>query len=129
MQLAWFVVVMAWCSVRIIVVAQWLVAYGVDPWMFALIDVGSAIPYAICSARLVGALVDGQPRVAMWWAAPTVATFAAPDVYIFSVGRGMPWATYVVVAAVAVVGAAWATRDGRARVRAERAAAALAGEG
>jgi hypothetical protein len=122
LELAWFFAVMTWSVVRIVAVSTWLHDYGVDPFRYALVDLGSSAPYALASARLLGSLVDGRIRRAAGWTVVTVATFVAPDVYIFAAGRALPWATYVVVGAVATVGASLAIRSGRASVRERRLA-------
>jgi hypothetical protein len=122
LELAWFVAVMTWSVLRIIAVSAWLQDYGVDPFSYAAVDLGSSAPYSLASARLLGSLVDGRMRRAAAWGALTVVTFLAPDVYIFAAGRALPWASYVVVGTIATVGAALAIRSGRASVRERRLA-------
>ena len=122
LELAWFFAVMTWSVIRIIAVSTWLQDYGVDPFYYAAVDLGSSAPYSLASARLLGSLVDGRMRRAAAWGALTVVTFLAPDVYIFAAGRALPWASYVVVGAIATVGAVLAIRSGRASVRERRLA-------
>jgi hypothetical protein len=120
LELAWFFAVMGWSAIRIFAVRTWLQDYGVDPWLYAAVDLGSSAPYSLASARTLGALVDARTRVALGWGALTLVTFAAPDVYIFAAGRALPWPSYVVVGSIATVAAALAIRSGRATVRQRR---------
>ncbi len=116
LELMWFLVVMTWSVIRITAVGAWLQDYGVNPWHYAAIDLGSSAPYSLASARLLGALVDGRTRVAVTWGVATFVTFLAPDVYIFAAGRALPWPTYVVVGAIVIIGGWLAIRHGRAKV-------------
>ena len=116
LELAWFFAVMTWSVIRIIAVSTWLQDYGVDPFHYAMVDLGSSAPYSLASARLLGSLVDGRMRRATSWGVLTVVTFVAPDLYIFTAGRALPWASYVVVGTIATIGAVLAIRSGRASV-------------
>jgi len=119
-EFAWFVAVMSWSALRILVVSTWLGDYDVDPWRYAAVDLGSSAPYSLASARLLGALVDGRLRAAVPWGLLAVVTFVAPDVYILTAGRALPWGTYVVVGTIATVGAILAMQSGQAKVRERR---------
>jgi hypothetical protein len=89
-----------------------------------MVELGSALPYAIASARCLGALVDQRFRRASAWGALTVACFVAPDTYILTAGRALPWGTYVVVGSIALTAGTIAVRSGRAQLAARRAALA-----
>lgn len=109
----WFVLVMAWSACRVVAVWRWLDTYGVNPFFYGLVDLGSSIPYALGSARTIGALIDRRyGRAAAWMLLATVC-FAAPDVYIVAAGHDMPWGVYGVVGAIAAVAALWAVWTGR----------------
>ncbi len=116
LELVWFLAVMTWSLVRITAVGAWLQDYGVNPWHYAAVDLGSSAPYSLASARLLGALVDGRNRAAVPWGALTLVTFLAPDIYIFAAGRALPWPTYVVVGSIVVIGGTLAVRHGQATV-------------
>ncbi len=108
--------VLGWSGLRIVAVWQWLEQYGVHPVVYALVDLGSSVPYAIASARTISALVDRRHRHAALWAPLAVACFVAPDVYIVAAGRQMPWSVYVVVLTVAVAAVMLALWTGRNEV-------------
>jgi len=116
----WYLLVMVWSLVRIAAVWHWLERYGVNPVVYAVIDLGSSVPYAICSAKSIGAIIDRRYRRAAMWGAGAAVAFAAPDVYIVGAGRSMPWATYAIVGGVALVAALLAVRSGRSEVASKR---------
>lgn len=118
---------LSWSLLRISAVDVWLAGYGVNPWTYAMVDLGSSLPYAIASSRTLGALVDQRFRHAAAWSVLTVACFIAPDTYILTAGRALPWGTYVVVGSVAAMAATLAVRSGRAQLAERRAALAAAG--
>ena len=117
----WFVLVMAWSALRVVVVWRWLDKYGVNPIIYAFVDLGSSVPYSFGSARTIGGLIDRRyARAAVWFLLAAVC-FVAPDVYIVSAGHGMPWGVYAVVGAIAAVAATWAVWAGRRDVAGGRA--------
>jgi hypothetical protein len=112
----WLVMVISWSVLRIVAVWQWLEQYGVHPVVYALVDLGSSVPYAVASARTVGALIDRRYRHAAWWAPLAASCYVAPDIYIFAAGQQMPWAVYVAVAVVAMATGLLALWTGRNEV-------------
>lgn len=109
----WFALVMLWSLCRIAAVWHWLDGYGVNPVIYAVVDLGSSLPYAVSSARTIGALVDGRHGRALGWGVIAAVCFSIPDVYIVAAGHEMPWGVYAVVGLVAVIAGAWAVRTGR----------------
>ena len=108
----WFALVMLWSLCRIAAVWHWLDGYGVNTVIYAVVDLGSSLPYAVSSARTIGALVDRHHGGALGWGVVAAVSFSIPDVYIVAAGRDMPWKVYIVVGLVAVVAGAWAVRTG-----------------
>lgn len=113
------------------VVARFVLAYGAlaeysafTVWIFGLLDLGTAVPYAIGTARLVTSLVDHQPQAAARWGALASACFLAPYIWIAWAGREgqFPTIVYVIVAILAVCLGVNAVYGIRKRVREERAA-------
>lgn len=108
--------VMTWSGVRIMAVWHWLERYGVDPVVYAMVDLGSSVPYAMASARTVGALVDRRYRLAARWGLVGAMCFIAPDLYIVASGQRMPWTVYAVILMILVVAAGLAVSTGRSDV-------------
>lgn len=109
----WFVLVMVWSVCRVVAVWRWLDKYGVNPFVYALVDVGSSAPYALGSARTIGALIDRRYARAAVWSVLAAVCFAAPDVYIVAAGHDMPWIVYGIVGMIAAMAAMWAVWTGR----------------
>lgn len=125
LERVWLGMVVSWSLVRIVAVWQLLEQYGVHPGVYAVVDLGSSVPYAIASARTLGALVDRRYRHGLIWGVLAATCFVLPDLYIVTSGRGMPWGVYAVVATVALTAGTWAVRAGWRDLATERRAEAL----
>ena len=97
LQNAWLFAVAAWACFRIFAVNTWLSQYGVNTTIFAMVEVGSSIPYGIGSARCVTSLIDHRRLPAIWWGVMGVVGFIAPDLYMLTAGKSMPALTYVII--------------------------------
>ncbi|CAN5868406.1 hypothetical protein BH23ACT2_BH23ACT2_11600 [soil metagenome] len=112
------------------VVIRFVLAYGaladesrVVVVVFGLLDIGTAVPYALGVARLVTSLVDRQAQAAAWWGTLATATFLAPYLWLAWAGRdgSFPTIVYVVIALFVVCAGTVAVLGIRRRVRLERA--------
>lgn len=94
--------------------------------IFGVLDIGTAVPYAIGVARLVTSLVDGRPQAAARWGAVACASFLAPYLWLAWAGRdgSFPTVVYVVTSIFVVCVGANAVLGVRRRVREERSALA-----
>lgn len=90
--------VVVWCIVRAIPVWDGLRAAGVNPWAFIVLDLVTAVPYALGLARVIRLAVQRDFRRLPGWGAFTTAMFVVPYGYVFAVGDDIP--TYVIVALV-----------------------------
>ncbi len=91
-------------------------------WVFGVIDIGTAIPYAMGTARLVTGLVDHRPQSAARWGAVASFSFLAPYLWLGWAGRdgGFPLVVYVALVVCLVCFGANAVIGVRRRVRAAR---------
>lgn len=95
---AWIVGVFAYAVVRALIVWPTLGDYGVNPWAFLVIDVGTAWPYAYGQVRVVN-----EARAQNWggtqlWALIAALSFVAPYAYLAGAGSGeMPLLAWVVI--------------------------------
>ena len=55
--------------------------YGLNPWLYLVLDLISASVDAVSTPRMVIRFVDDQYRKALQWAAVSLAAFVLPDVY------------------------------------------------
>jgi hypothetical protein len=100
LQYAWLIAVAGWACLRIFAVNTWLSKYGVNTAVFAMVEIGSSIPYGIGSARCVTSLIDHRRRAATAWGFLAAIGFISPDLYMLTAGKSMPAFTYVIIIAV-----------------------------
>lgn len=87
--------------------------------VFGIVDLVTAVPYAIGTARLVTSMIDRNHQAAARWGAVASASFLAPYVWIAWAGRdgNFPPIVYVVTALCVVFLGANAVLGIRRRVR------------
>ena len=112
----WVGITLAWGFGRVLVVWGALGRYGVNPWVYAGIELATSGPYGVATARVVTSLLDRKNQAASRWAALGLAMFLAPDLYIVVAGRGMPTYVYVVVSVLVTTLGALAFFSMRAKV-------------
>lgn len=95
-------------------------------WVFGIIDLGTAVPYALGTSRLVMSLIDREAALALRWGTVASASFLAPYLWLAWAGRdgGFPTFVYVVMAVCLVCFGANAVRGVRRKVREGRLTAA-----
>ncbi len=123
LEASWVIGVVVFVVVRFVVAYSALVDYDrMTVVIFGLLDLGTAVPYAVGTARLVSSLVDGEVEVAAKWGALAAACFLAPYLWIAWAGRDgdFPTIVYVVTAVLAVCLGVNAVIGLRRRVRAAR---------
>lgn len=117
----WAVMVISWSLIRTTVVWATLGDYGLDPWAYLAVDLGSASIDAVSTPRMVTQFVDHGWRQALRWALLSLTVFVLPDLYIFLGTRSLPTRIVVaiclivsVLASVAVYGVVRKVKAGRA---------------
>lgn len=105
---------------RATLVWRYLSGYGVNVAVFSTIEALSSLMYGWASSRFVLAIIDGDWRVVMTMSAPALASYAAPDVFVFISVGDVPagiWRTLmgiiIVTACVTVMGVVLQVRRGR----------------
>ena len=89
-QRTWLALVLAWVVIRTLVIRDVFGGYGVNPWIYFLIDLASAIPYGILSGRAVVNYLDknwGSLRKNGFFA---LFFFYMPDMYVLSTVEEVP---------------------------------------
>jgi hypothetical protein len=100
----WFWVTVAYSIIRIATAWLFLTQFGVNPWVFGVIEIISSMIYGKASSLLAGALVDQNRPMVRRMALITAGGFLAPDVYIVASGNGIPTTVYFVMAVLASLG-------------------------
>lgn len=119
----WTVGVVLFTLARFFVARSTLEEHGLNVWVFGLIDLVTAVPYALGVAFVVGAMVDHRLAEASRWAMIAIASFLAPYVYVAWAGRTGTFPRYVwyALAVLIVLFGGNAVRSVRRRVREGRA--------
>src|ERR1700709_2284087 len=78
----WIIGVVAYTIIRFLIAWETLNRYGLNIWIFGVIDVGTAVPYAVGTARLVTSIVDRRLQAAAGWLVIAAISFIAPYLYI-----------------------------------------------
>lgn len=87
--------ILAYAIVRFFFVKATLEGYGVNSWVFLVIDIVSGIVYVVGLEHLILALVNKAKYAISWprlvlWSLITTACFAAPYLYIYASGQALP---------------------------------------
>jgi len=127
LEASWVVGVVLFVVVRFAIAYSTLSDYKSTVWVFGFLDIATAIPYAIGSARLVTSLIDRKPQSAARWGIVASGSFLAPYLWLMWAGREgeFPTYVYVVVLILVVSLGANAALSVRRRVRAARAPLAV----
>jgi hypothetical protein len=84
---------LAYTAVRFVFVNTTLSGYGVNPWLFLIIDTVAGVVYVLGVERLIVALSPkartAWPRM-IGWSALTGVAFAAPYLYIYASSHELP---------------------------------------
>jgi hypothetical protein len=94
----WIVGVVAFTAARFVVAYSTLRTYDLNIWLFGFIDIITAVPYGVSTARLAVAVVDRSYNSAAQWVVVAAVTFLAPYAYIALAGEEMPVIVYIVLA-------------------------------
>ena len=99
----WFGVVIAYSLIRAVVVWQALGDYGVNVWIYLVIDMTCAVIDGINTAKLVISIADERYRDARKEGLIALVTFIVPDLYIVYAGNKMPKMVYFVLGGIVVL--------------------------
>jgi hypothetical protein len=84
----WILVSIAYGGLRTALVWKFLHKYGVNPYIFGVVEFVSAAIYGKSSAQVVGIVVDVERTRLRMWLPIAFLSYFVPDAYVFiSVGR------------------------------------------
>jgi hypothetical protein len=96
---------MAWSIIRVIFADVFFAKYGINIWVFAAVEAFSAPLFAGSTAKMAVSLSVHQLRNSFLWGSLTMISFAAPDIYLLTAGKHIPWLAYLVVIGIMVIAA------------------------
>jgi hypothetical protein len=96
-ELLWIVLVFGYSVARSLLVAATLRQYGINPYVFFIIDVGTATLYASAQVMALRALRERHLVKFAAWLGVVLVWFVAPYGYLMLSGRSMPVYVYAVI--------------------------------
>lgn len=105
----WVLGSVAYGGLRALLVWKFLSGYGVNPWLFASVELSSSGAYGWTSARLVVHVID-RNWVGLRWSAPaTLVAYATPDAYVFLTVGSLPNGLMATIITIVCVSASLAS--------------------
>lgn len=99
----WVGASIAYGGLRITLVWRYLHQFGVNVWVFAGIELLASAIYGLSSVRAVRALQNRSWIDLRKWGLVTLASYGAPDLYVFASARTLPMNYLQVLLGVVVV--------------------------
>ncbi len=116
----WIVASIAYGGLRTALVWRFLHQFGVNVWVFGVIELIASAVYGLSSARVVTHLLARNWSELRKWGLLAVISYAAPDVYVFVSAGTLPGSyldvligIVLVTAALTVIGIVGEVRRGR----------------
>ena len=103
LERAWFIAVVGWSIIRIFFADVFFAKYGINIWIFAGVEVISSPIFAQSTSKMAISLSRHHLRNSLIWGILTLVSFAAPDVYLLTTGKHLPWLAYLVVIGIMVI--------------------------
>jgi hypothetical protein len=89
-QRTWLILVITWAFIRAIFINNFFGKYGVNPWTYFVVDLTSAIPYAIYSGRAVINFLDKDWADFRKNGLLAAIFFYIPDIYVLTYAKELP---------------------------------------
>lgn len=105
LTVSWVITIVLFTIARVVVAKETLEVYGLNIWVFAFIDLITAVPYAIGVARVITSMIDRDFSASTRWALVAFVSFIAPYVYVAWAGRdaSFPPAVWIALAVLVLV--------------------------
>jgi len=86
----WIAIVLLWDIFKTLVVDKTFAKYGVNPYIYFVIVICIAIPYAKSTAKMLFAILANHWRNALSYGAVAVVLHFVPDIYILVNAKKVP---------------------------------------
>ena len=116
----WASTIILYTFVATFVVWKALHKYGVNPYIFFVIDLITSWFYGLASARLVVAIIHKRWSETQKWGWLSALNFMLPQIYILVVARRVPHDVYVIIYSVIGVMVAFAVVGVVSQIRVAR---------
>jgi hypothetical protein len=116
----WILGNLLYSGFRVLLAWGFLAKHGLSVFWFSVVELVSAVPWAIATSRLTKALVARRWDGTWRWAALATAAFLAPDAYVVLSTHHVPWWVYAVIAGWVSIAAIVSVRKIATAVRERR---------
>jgi hypothetical protein len=89
-QRTWLLLVIIWVFIRAIFIRNFFGEYGINGWAYFVVDLTSAIPYAIYSGKAVVNFLDKNSGEFRKHGALGLIFFYIPDIYVLIYAKEVP---------------------------------------
>lgn len=86
----WIVIVLTWDIAKSLVIDKTFAKYGVNPYIYFLIVIVIAVPYAKSTAKMLFAILANHWRHAFSFGLIAVVLHFVPDIYILLTAKQVP---------------------------------------
>jgi hypothetical protein len=86
----WIAIVVVWDIFKTFLVDETFAKYGVNPYIYFIIVITIAVPYAISTAKMLFAIIANKWRRALSFGAVAVTLHFIPDIYILATAQQVP---------------------------------------
>lgn len=100
----WVVATVAYGALRVVLAGTFIADYGLNVYVFAIIELGSSLTLGLSTSWLVRDYVAYPRRVRPRIATIAIVSYALPDAYVFAFAGRMPARLGASVAAVVLFG-------------------------
>ena len=90
----WILIVVLWDVAKTIVVDETFAKYGVNPYIYFVVVISIAVPYAISTAKMLFAILSNHWRNALTFGAIAAILHFIPDIYILVTAKQVPRSLY-----------------------------------
>ncbi len=97
LRYVFYLVIIVYMSFRVILASETLGRYGVNPYIFGLLDVGTAIPYAIGGPKVITYAKQRNKNKIFQWSIIFAISFILPYIYIAISGEKIPYYIWIVL--------------------------------
>lgn len=90
----WIAIVLLWDIAKTLVIDKTFAKYGVNPYIYFVIVIAVAVPYAITTAKMLFAIICNNWRQAALYGAIAVVLHFVSDIYILLNAKQVPRSIY-----------------------------------
>ena len=116
----WIAIVLLWDIAKTLVIDKTFAKYGVNPYIYFVIVIAVAVPYAITTAKMLFAIVCNNWRQAALYGGIAVVLHFVSDIYILLNAKQVPRSIYDSFIIAVVIFTVFAVHGVITQVRAHR---------